>query len=139
MTSDVKELLARAQTAIRLGERMGVRGAAPSNIYNVAAELATALEALQAELEGVKAKNAKRWDIVCAQADAAESLVTKLREGLRPFGELGQGMLPQSNTDTSPWATAPDATTAYSPGLTFGDFRAAARLYAETEPQEEQK
>lgn len=63
MTENEK-LVERASAAITLGDRTGSRGNSPSNIYNVAADLLTALTAAQArirELDTALAPFANDW------------------------------------------------------------------------------
>lgn len=48
------ELVERLRAAIKLGDQMGVRGAHPSNIYNLASEAANALAASRLSQAGVR-------------------------------------------------------------------------------------
>ena len=75
--SENEKLVERASAAITLGDRTGSRGNSPSNIYNVAADLLTALTAAQARIRELEtALDKARVDVVCAVSFLARDIGT---------------------------------------------------------------
>lgn len=85
---------------------------------------------------GLFTKAADRITTLEARLREAEATIGELREGLRPFAEVGEALTAQGPTDRSPWATAHDNTPYANQGLTFGDLRRARTLLKDTDHAE---